>query len=37
MAPQAIRVGLVLSTRRLTTVAEVVELPALSVTITRRS
>ncbi len=30
-------VGLVLSTRRLATVAEVVWLPALSVTVTRRS
>ena len=35
--PEEVRLGFVLSTRRLVTAAEVVELPALSVTMTRRS
>ena len=34
---EAVRLGLVLSTRRLATGAEVVAFPALSVTVTRRS
>ena len=34
---EEVRLGFVLSTRRLVTAVEVVELPALSVTVTRRS